>query len=350
MAEAEKDPDFKKWRERTDAESDHRHLVHQRGLHGLSAEGLAQPAITNLSSYGFPNICNKSIPLYFVPAPGNMTPEYVFLHNYIYRRWVQPYRSEIEGGRFICEFFYLRDVVHSQYADSDHLDPTQDTIDEFISLNQALCAAIEAFRTLYLTEPIVPRARETSSERDNRELLIKDDEHQRYLLQHLFKALLLIVPPVRCRYQPSAEMGSLPVFLVRTGVEEDLSAPIDFQVIPQDKILTPATELKENVIKVTLETAVDFVSALEAREAAAVGLRLDPALFGGSTSHLVDMEKYPKWDGRGEEYDRRIMTHHEERELRRMRQIKEGNYYRHPSGAIFFGITEEEYKRQTGEK
>lgn len=66
-------------------------------------------------------------------------------------------------------------------------------------------------------------------------------------------------------------------------MEGDLSAPIDFQAIPQDKILTFATKLNENVIKVTLKTAVDFLSALEAREVAAVGLRPDPGMRLGKS-------------------------------------------------------------------
>ncbi|KAK0674688.1 hypothetical protein QBC41DRAFT_309341 [Cercophora samala] len=278
-----------------------------------------------------------------------MTPVHTFIHNYIYRRWFQPYRTEIEGWRFLCKFLYLKNARHTHHADSDHLDPTQDSIDEFVSLNRVLCSAVEAYPRLYLTEPIVQRPYETDGERFCREIMASNNPTQRYVLQHLFKALLLIVPPVRCRYQPSAEMGSLPVFLVRTGVEEDLSAPIDFRGIARDKILDSATELSEDVIKVTLETAVDFLGALEAREVAAVGLRPDPAIFGGSTSPLVDMEKYPEWSGDGEDYDRRVMAKHEERELRQMRAIEEGNYYRRDN-AIYFGITEEEYKQRNGEE
>lgn len=45
------------------------------------------------------------------------------------------------------------------------------------------------------------------------------------------------------------------------------------------------------------------------------------------------------------------MGNHEERERRKMRQIKEGNYHRPPDGNfIWYGITEEEYKRRRGEK
>ncbi|KAK4667366.1 hypothetical protein QC763_308585 [Podospora pseudopauciseta] len=212
-----------------------------------------------------------------------MGPVYTFLYNHIYRRWFNPYRTEIEGRCFLCKLLYLKDAYHTHYAESDHLDPTQDSIDEFISLNKALCAAVEAYPKLYLTEPIVRRKYETSNERGCRETIARENPTQRYVLQHLFKALLLIVVPVRCRYQPSAEIGSLPVFLVRTGMEGDLSAPIDFQAIPQDKILTFATKLNENVIKVALKTAVDFLSALESREVAAVGLRPDPGMGLGKS-------------------------------------------------------------------
>jgi hypothetical protein len=70
--------------------------------------------------------------------------------------------------------------------------------------------------------------------------------------------------------EDSKTVGKLPAFLVRTGIEDGLSASITFKPVV-DKIdgYVGATR---SIVKVTVETAIDFVLDLEAREAAVFGL------------------------------------------------------------------------------
>ncbi|KAK3373912.1 hypothetical protein B0T24DRAFT_594045 [Lasiosphaeria ovina] len=125
------------------------------------------------------------------------------------------------------------------------------------------------------------------------------------------------------------------VVLVRMGIEDGLSAPITFEsIIQQDNISGG------NTITKTLEAAIDFVTALEAREAAAFGLRPDPSaieprslsyiggmeekelllLPAGSSASYVDNEDALAWGwcGAGMHYDSVLMPHHEKRAIRRL--------------------------------
>lgn len=85
-----------------------------------------------------------------------------------------------------------------------------------------------------------------------------------------------------------------------------------------------------------METAIDFVKELEAREAAAFGLRPDPVAdwelskhmnedwkltgetepLAGPNSQWVNIDKYPNWTGSGERNDSGLMTRFEEQALR----------------------------------
>ncbi|KAL7923327.1 hypothetical protein ACQKWADRAFT_326197 [Trichoderma austrokoningii] len=82
------------------------------------------------------------------------------------------------------------------------------------------------------------------------------------------------------------DICQLPVLLVRTGIEQGLSAPTIFEPIA-DKVKTviQRTNNSEAVVQVTLETAVDFVMSMDKREVAAFGHQPDPIL---STRNLGD--------------------------------------------------------------
>ncbi|KAI1762341.1 hypothetical protein GGR53DRAFT_468432 [Hypoxylon sp. FL1150] len=153
-----------------------------------------------------------------------------------------------------------------------------------------------------------------------------------HILQPLFEALLIILCSQDHDDENSTTVGSLPVFLVRTGNEDGLGAPIEFETIA-DKI-DGYVAGGRGVIKTTLESAFDFVMSLEAREAAAFGLHPDPAaacsltwgmggppdtvreiareeLFIGPSSKFVDTEKYPEWRGGSEVLDYRMVANTE---------------------------------------
>lgn len=119
--------------------------------------------------------------------------------------------------------------------------------------------------------------------------------------------------------------------MVRTGIEDGLSAPVTFGTIA-DKTDSYSKE-SQSVIKTNLATAVDFFMELEQRERAAFGPQPDTAvdfdvrdnylrdwqkqredeLLVGPSSQWVDIEKYPQWTGPGEHYDSFIMAGYEKR-------------------------------------
>jgi hypothetical protein len=153
-----------------------------------------------------------------------------------------------------------------------------------------------------------------------------------HILQPLFKALLLVISAQDYELEDSKTVGKLSVLLVRTGIEVGLSAPITFEPIA-DKMRIESHD--GETIRTTLETAIDFVIELEAREVAAFGFRPSPITtwpsweppedsegigadkpITGPSSQFVDTKKYKQWSGDGAHYDSVIAQAHEEREFR----------------------------------
>ncbi|KAK7425898.1 hypothetical protein QQZ08_007612 [Neonectria magnoliae] len=269
-----------------------------------------------MEASGERDACNKSVAIY-IPLRTGCRAILTLIHNYLYRRWFRPYQSEIELGRFICKTITPPNLP-------DEPSPSEATINSFISLNKAICTHIKAKHVAY--DKLVASGQKIPgwSLRDN---------HRLYMLQPLFQALLIIVCVQSYTYrEDSTSMGQFPVLLVRTGVEEGLSAPITFEG------MAGAGDDSDSAyyINTTLETAVDFVMSLEAREAAALGLQPDPkaawesshrhwmGLYDeylgdepvtGPSSKFVDVKKYTAWGGRGKCQDR-CSSITEERELR----------------------------------
>ncbi|KAL6813166.1 hypothetical protein GGI42DRAFT_165563 [Trichoderma sp. SZMC 28013] len=309
------------WFLRTEYEGQHRANI------PYSATTYAyRPSVRDVAAaHGFPDIpiyhwidaCNKSVPVYVIPGRRWLLLR-VVLHNYIYRRWFRPYRSEIDHGRFICKFIYPHHLP-------DEPTTSMLTIRAIISLNQAICNKFEAQRSSY--------AEERCSDTRWVESDYIEGSLDHHILHPLFQALLIVVSGEKYNKETSETVGNLPVYLVRTGVEEGLSAPISFESI-SFKIIS---HLKPgSVVQVTAETAIDFVKGLEAREAAAFGLRPDPVadwepqahmiedwkLTGeteplvGPNSRWVNTEKHPDWTGSGERNDSGLMTRFEEQAFR----------------------------------
>ncbi|POR37234.1 Uncharacterized protein TPAR_02561 [Tolypocladium paradoxum] len=216
------------------------------------------------------------------------------LHNYVHRRWFRPYRSEIEHHRFIYKF------ITPEHLPYEGESPSQSTVDSLVSLNGVISAEVEARRRAY-----------------DEQLSLADKVAAWELNRPLFRALLIVVYCQNYRGENSKTVGRLPVFLVRTGVEDGLGAPVTFEPIA-NKIDGYAGETTRSV-RTTLETAIDFVIDLEAREAAVFRLQPDPIAawkhtcndYGmkywkwvrgdeplvGPSSKFVDTEKYPVWGG-----------------------------------------------------
>lgn len=250
---------------RSAAEGAHRHEICLRGVKSMHKPSTLDPTNNppNMTTNDFRDTCNKSVPLYIIQAT-RFTLLSIVLHNYIYRRWFRPYRSEIEHERFICKFIALYDPA-SCCLDFSSLATTFNTIR---SLNNSICTRVESLRSWY-DETIA------SSPKSFMDRVGIVHDHRRYVLQPLFRALVVVVHGKDYAEQDSASVGNMSVLLVRTGIEDGLGAPITFESI-RDKIETSDEGSPPTIIKTKLETAIDFVISLEAREADAFGLQPDP--------------------------------------------------------------------------
>lgn len=175
--------------------------------------------------------------------------------------------------------------------------PSQATVDSVMFLNRSICARVETYRRTYDEQMALPTP-------------TGDEDDQYYILQPLFRALIIIITTTNYKMENSEEVGRMPVCLVRTGIEDGLSAPISFDSIEGK---TPVRQQgSTEVIQTSLETAVDFIMALDARESAAFGLRPDPVAAAaaqralvlrttgdetlvGPTSRLVSDEMIARW-------------------------------------------------------
>ncbi|KAH8897354.1 hypothetical protein GQ53DRAFT_778467 [Thozetella sp. PMI_491] len=269
--------------------------------------------------------CNKSVALYVIPTP-KISLLTTVLHNFIYRQWFRPYRSELGGKRFICKSIMPLDLEEESF-------PSQTTINSLKSLNEVICTDVEARRRVWKEEA------ETSNHAASPASPVQHQlaAHQKYILQPLFRALFIVVCSQDYQNEDSANVGRLPVLLVRTGIEDGLSAAITFNSIQQS---IRRSVIQGEVVETTLEVAIGFVINLEAREASVFGLQPDPeALWKsdngnsfawwtksradeppvGPSSRFVDEAKYTLWEGSGEEFDRKILPLIERRKFREAR-------------------------------
>ncbi|GAB1312088.1 VPS9 domain-containing protein [Madurella fahalii] len=290
--------------------------------------------LPQMSQLDLADTCNKTVPVYVVrqAASGAQWPHLaVVLHNYIYRRWFRPYRSELERGRFLCKFVTpvgLGDRGTGPFA-------TQPILDTFVAVNKAVCAQVERTQAEFSTLDLDSDYRWWDAR----------GSRQFYVLQPLFRALLVVVCTDAFEDRDSGNAGDMPVLLVRTSEEQGLSAPISFDSI-RDHASSSYGE-NDRAVKTTLETAVDFAMGLEAREAAVFGLQPDPAaaaeaegLIAGlwkecfpddepprvSTARLVSDRHAAQWGwcGDGRSMDDRVMVQIEQRTARMHGRKSEG--------------------------
>lgn len=312
---------------RTVDEYRHRNTIHSFGVTWYFATSIKEiNHLPKMETHDVLDACNKSVPIYIPRHPHESLLRQV-LHNYIYRRWFRPYRSEIGCERFICKFIIPDDLQ------DDETSPSQATVSTLVSLNDNICTQIKKKCALFEKQHALGETVEATRCR------YYGPEFS--ILQPLFEALLVLVCSCDYHDEDSKTVGRLPVILVRTGKEGGLSAPITFEPIA-DKIDGYIGEGRR-ATKTTLETAVDFITSLEAREAAAFGLRPDPVaawlllmntsspivkeiagdeLLRGPSSKFVNTEKYPEWTGQGEMWDYRMVSILERREFNRVKEAR----------------------------
>jgi hypothetical protein len=95
---------------RSAEEGSHRHAIFVRAVKLMYEPSTLDPTNNppNMTTDDFRDTCNKSVPVYIIQDIHSTLLRTV-LHNYIYRRWFRPYRSETEHDRFICKFIALQD-------------------------------------------------------------------------------------------------------------------------------------------------------------------------------------------------------------------------------------------------
>jgi hypothetical protein len=232
------------WFCRTAAKRSHRHLLF---LHSVMHD--YRPLVRNINHLKltlneFLDTCNKSVPVYILRRPRVRLLRTV-LYNYIHRQWFCPYRSEIDYQRFICKFITPEDLPN------DTTTPTPSTINTIVSLNRPIGAGVEALHPTY---------DEKLASRERREVVWNTaqlEDHRLYVLRLLFQALLIVISIQNYRLENSKAIGRLPIFLVRTGIEDGLSAPITFEPIREKSQVESDLGDTRLAIRTTLETAID---------------------------------------------------------------------------------------------
>ncbi|KAF4966835.1 hypothetical protein FZEAL_10608 [Fusarium zealandicum] len=202
---------------------------------------------------------NKTVPVYLLSGDaekrGLSGLLIVVIHNYIYRKWFRPYRSDIECGQFVAKVVWCIDDPHTSDEDSAvtlamHI---HDTINTRLD-------SIEA-RQFYSTRP-------------------------------LFRAMAIIVPGQN--YDTCgiiSRVAAMPVLLVLTGQNQGLSAPVSFDSIADRSELVLVGG--KAGVRTDLETAIDFMMQLEEREDAVFGPQPDPV--ASTTVEAVHGERVDPW-------------------------------------------------------
>jgi hypothetical protein len=320
--------DEKLWILRTGTEQAHRHSTWLYGVHLVYIPSALDNNLPEMSAQDFRDTCNKSVPVYITGADSRVCLLPILLHNYIYRRWFRPYRSEIDYLQFLCKFIVPQHLLHDSRTTT-----CATKIDAVVSMNNAICEQVQALPGIFEERNASP-AGDPRLTSENRTTFL--EERKYYRLQPLFRALLIIADSRTYDNEDSETVGKMPVCLVRTGVEDGLSTPITLESL--DNAIDIYPDKPGHAIQVTLETAIDFVMDLEARERAAFGLQrgslgaseVHPLIKRGwesffgdepvpaSSSEYVSDERAKEWGwcGSGEEYDSKMAVEYEKRTFR----------------------------------
>ncbi|KAK4151016.1 hypothetical protein C8A00DRAFT_17542, partial [Chaetomidium leptoderma] len=253
----------------------HRHQILRQSVRFPGPMPVSLESIGGMRMSTIESCCNKSVPIYVLPD-GSCSVEawrllLAVLHNYLYRTWFQPYRSEIDWGQFLAEIINVRED-----AVPVHIEKPAEVARFAALMSRAICTHVETTQ-----QKIGSRAVTSSDEMHalRKELGLSDWEtisQQKFLLlRPLFRAVAIVIK--RNAYGLAVpEISQIPVLVVLTGVEEGLSAPITFASIAS-KISAHHTEDSVQTAETSLATAVNFVMDLEKRELDASGPIPDPA-------------------------------------------------------------------------
>ncbi|KAI8946362.1 hypothetical protein F4801DRAFT_583518 [Xylaria longipes] len=125
------------WAMRTGAEGGHRAMMYRYGVVRGYGVKIGNP-LREMDLIDMRDTCNKSVPIYILAGKSHLLLN-VVLHNYIYRRWFRPYRSEIEHERFFCKF-----IIAGSFPKETRL--SHSTTAAMISVNKDVCAGTDKTR------------------------------------------------------------------------------------------------------------------------------------------------------------------------------------------------------------
>lgn len=177
---------------------------------------------------------NKTVPIYIFSAKRSFYTSLLLklLHNFVYAKWYRPYRNEIEYRRFLAKTFL------AQLLPSD-LQPGP-LVDFATSVNDAVCTRVQAAQdavrrldpdTVYnREEPLEPNLPVQWWDCEGLHLPeVFFHSQKRFLLQPLFRAIIISIRLET--FNKDTELSQLLVLLIRTGIEEGLSASVSFDSI-----------------------------------------------------------------------------------------------------------------------
>ncbi|KAH6856170.1 hypothetical protein B0I37DRAFT_425232 [Chaetomium sp. MPI-CAGE-AT-0009] len=297
---------------RTHIEEHHRDKIFRDSAWMDGPPHLSLKNITEDMSIGnIESCCNKSAPIYILQdaefSYECWTLLHALLHNYLYRTWFQPYRSNIDWGQFLAQPIAVHSIPEYLTAMSTRLAQTAHFA---ASLSRAICAHVETAQQKIGSH--THGTREGLMERSELRTLLQDigsgagdwefiDNQRFLLLQPLFRAVAIVLRG--SDYDVFIkDLSQFPVLLVLTGAEEGLSAPITFDRIA-DQVTEHHNQADDPVqsVATTLSAAVGFLMELEQRELAAFGPRPDPRIEPKSNRFFCDQtfSMLARWNGWG---------------------------------------------------
>ncbi|KAH7360319.1 hypothetical protein BKA65DRAFT_533642 [Rhexocercosporidium sp. MPI-PUGE-AT-0058] len=191
-------------------------------------------------------------------------PQFEVLEQFIYDTWARDdiHKRDLEFGRYIAMLGW-----------PDRLTSTEEVLDT----HRALIKRYEEIK------PKIPRGEENNRHDFQSHGTLNTWQRENFKIRSFFRGLVIILENLNFSDAPNQE-----VQLVRTGSQEGLSAPKDFEVLGGNR---------NTSVTVTLERALRFVIQLEERESAVFPeWREHPLVHDvklGNRKGLVELIGYP---------------------------------------------------------
>ena len=199
--------------------------------------------------------CNKSTAVYSViPHLERPTAIRSEISYTIYEQWFCDHNVDIDFGNSVAKLISIM-IPSAKPAI---------TVEDIIRIHRAWCDHVEYTLPACSKKPCLTETEvEDYSYNDNHGPIgINQEQNEYYTLRPIFRALIIIVD-----HQKSQTSTQRVVHLLRTNLQPELSAPINFEGI-QPKLnqgMFPGYN-SDNLVTTTLSSAIDFVMALELRE------------------------------------------------------------------------------------